>query len=337
MSVNMSALRDAANHKVAQTNTATSALSQVVVARVESFTKLSEIKPQKNGAAAVQKVGGAILGAINIGAELTNVGVAAVTNSLAAALPAFPAAHLGSFYLGIPHAHAHPPSLLPVSPVPVPLPTMGAITLGTSMQVLVGGMPAARAGDLGLAPTCGGFAPFFTVFMGSSKVLIGGMRAARQTDICTACTPSTAGVVRGLAKAMQVASKAVALAGIGASLIDAHEAGEAADTATTQAAAEEQAAAASANVLNAAAASAQLAADSVASATSVLMGTDPALPPGMTGFVMEGASNVLVAGMPLPNIPDPAQWLLKKLHAKVSAKVAAIKAKRVGGGTGCGK
>jgi uncharacterized Zn-binding protein involved in type VI secretion len=74
---------------------------------------------------------------------------------------------------------------------------MGAIMLGTSMQVLVGGMPAAHVGDLGLAPTCGGFVPYFTVVLGSSKVFIGGMRAARQTELCTTCTPSTAGVARG--------------------------------------------------------------------------------------------------------------------------------------------
>jgi hypothetical protein len=41
---------------------------------------------------------------------------------------------------------------------------MGMITLGTSMQVLVQGNPAPRAGDLGLAPTCAGIMPFYRVF-----------------------------------------------------------------------------------------------------------------------------------------------------------------------------
>jgi uncharacterized Zn-binding protein involved in type VI secretion len=337
VTVDMKALAAAAHARIVQVKAQSPAAGNVLEAREESFTKLAELKPQENPAAVVNKVGAAILGTINVGAELTNMGVAVMTNSLSAAMPAFPAAHLGSFYLGIPHAHLHPPSLVPPVPTPVPLPTMGAIMLGTSMQVLVGGMPAARVGDLGLAPTCGGFVPYFTVFLGSSKVFIGGMRAARQTDMCTACTPSTAGVARTLAKAMQIASKSVAMAGIAASVIDAHVAADAEAKATSQADAAEQSAAIGANVLNAAAASAQMAADAVASAVGALMGTDPAVPPGMVGFVTQGASNVLVSGLPMPNIPDPAQWLLKKLAGKVTAKAAALKAKRAGGGGGCGK
>jgi uncharacterized Zn-binding protein involved in type VI secretion len=313
------------------------AVNEVAAAGKESYTKLSELKPKENPAAAVNKVGSAILGTINAGAELTKAGVAALTSPLAAALPAFPAAHLGSFYLGIPHAHLHPPSLVPPAPTPVPLPTMGAIVLGTSLQVLVGGIPAARAGDLGLAPTCGGLVPYFTVFLGSSKVFIGGTRAARQSDMCTACTPSTAGVARGLARAMQVASKAVAMAGIAGNVIDAMSADEKADKATSTAEAQEQAAVSAANVAAAAASSAQMAADSVATAASAMMGTDPAIPPGMVGFVTQGASNVLVGGMPMPNIPDPAQWLLKKLHAKGKLKLDKLRAKRAGGSGGCGR
>ena len=284
----------------------------------------------------MNKVGGAILGAINIGAELTKVGVAALTNPIAAALPAFPAAHLGSFYLGIPHGHLHPPSLTPPVPTPVPLPTLGAITLGTSMQVLVGGIPAARAGDLGLAPTCGGIVPFFTVFLASSKVFIGGTRAARQSDMCTACTPSTAGVARGLAKAMQMATKGVAMAGIAASVTDAVAAHDKAEAAEVQSDAQEQSAVAAANAANAAAAAAQMAADAVATSSSALMGTDPAVPPGMIGTVMQGASNVLIGGMPMPNIPDPAQWLLKKLAGKARLKLDKMRSKKAGGGGGCG-
>jgi uncharacterized Zn-binding protein involved in type VI secretion len=340
MSVNMHALAHAAaNAVVAHGPHGAVAVVEVIEAKHKDFGDLPALQPAKNPATAVQKVGKAILGVATIGAELTNTGVAVLSDALLAALPpmpSFPAARLGSFYLGIPHAHMHPPSLLPVSPMPVPLPTMGAIAIGTCLQVTVGGVPAARAGDLGLAPTCGGFAPFFTVFTGSSKVFIGGTRAARQTDMCTACTSSTAGAARGFAKAMQSASKAVALAGIASSAIDAEQASNAADAATTQAAAQEQAALMAANALNAAAAAAALVADSVATATSVLMGTDPAVPPGMFGFVMAGAPNVLVAGLPMPNIPDPAQWLLQKLHAKCSKKWPALQGKRVGGGGGCG-
>jgi uncharacterized Zn-binding protein involved in type VI secretion len=310
-------------------------VKDAAVSGVQAVTSISEIRPLDNPARAVAQVGSAILGAANLGAELTNVGVAALTSPIAAAMPAFPAAHLGSLYLGIPHAHLHPPSVVPPSPVPVPLPSIGAITLGTSLQVLVGGLPAARVGDLGLAPTCGGFAPFFTVFMGSSKVFFGGTRAARQSDMCTACTPSTAGVARGLAKAMEVAGKTVAMASIAASATDAVHAAQAADEAASPHDAAEQAAAAAANAVNAAAASAQMAADATATALSATMGMDPAVPPGMVGFVTQGAGHVLVGGMPMPNLPDPAQWLLKKMKRKLKKLAAKHDRGKVGGGGGC--
>lgn len=321
----------------------------------------SEVQALDNPAAAVAQVGSAILAAASSGAELTDTGIAVMTSAISAVLPAFPAAHLGSMYLGIPHAHAHPPSLVPPAP-PVPLPTIGAITLGTSIQVLVEGMPSARAGDLGLAPTCGGLAPFFTVFLASSKVFFGGMRAARQTDMCTACTPSKDAATRATAAAMKGAAKAaamvnmaadalgkvVAVAGIAGSAIDAYNANQAADRAAAeadaadsdvaraeaQADAQEQGAAAAANAISAGMAAGQMAADAAASALSVTMGMDPAIPPGMIGCVTLGSSRVLVGGMPVPNIPDPAQWLLKKLAAKARPK-RRKQGKRTGAGGGC--
>jgi uncharacterized Zn-binding protein involved in type VI secretion len=241
-------------------------------------------------------------------------------------------------YLGIPHGHLHPPSLVPPAPAPIPLPTMGAITLGTCVQVLVGGMPAARVGDLGLAPTCGGLAPFFTVFLGSSKVFIGGTRAARMTDMCTACTPSTAGVARGLAKAMQTLSRATAIASIAASAGEAVKADEEADAAATAAEAQIASAMSAANAMNASMQAAQMAADAVATALSATMGTDPAVPPGMIGFVTLGVPNVLVSGMPMPNLPDPAEMLLKKLKGKFGKKKGKGETDdpaAVGGGGGC--
>lgn len=320
---------------VAQVKAQSSAVGEVGRDKKAKYEKLSKLHYEKNLPRAVKDVGDTLLGSLNIGAELTNNGVAALTSPLAAAMPAFAAAQLGSFYLGIPHAHLHPPSLVPPAPTPVPLPTMGAITLGTSVQVLVGGLPAARCGDLGMAPTCGGLAPFFTVFLGSSKVFIGGMRAARQTDMCTACTPSTAGAARGVAKALSMASKANAIAGIAASVADARNAAVDADKAQSQADAVENAAVSAANVAGAAAAAAQMAADAAATALSVAMGTDPAIPPGMTGFVTTGAANVLIGGMPLPNMPDPAHWILGKAAGRAKLKWAKLKAARAGGKGGC--
>jgi uncharacterized Zn-binding protein involved in type VI secretion len=254
--------------------------------------------PPPNPARTVQQVGAAILGATTLVSELTNTGFAMATASIAAVFPSFPAATLGSLYVGIPHAHAHPPSLIPPAP-PVPLPSIGAVTLGTCVQVLIGGMPAARAGDLGLAPTCCGFAPFFEVFLGSSKVFIGGARAARLTDISMACTKTTTGPLRGLARAMSMAGKAVAMAGIIADATDAA-------TATDSSMAEAQAIAAGMGA-------AQMAADAIATAASAAMGTDPGIPPAMPGPLMTGVPKVLIGGFPMPTLPDPAQWLFNKL------------------------
>jgi uncharacterized Zn-binding protein involved in type VI secretion len=53
----------------------------------------------------------------------------------------------------------------------------GPITGPGSATVLIGGMPAARVGDMA---TCVG--PPDTIAMGSSKVMIGGMPAARMGD-----------------------------------------------------------------------------------------------------------------------------------------------------------
>jgi len=337
MSANLSALASAAESYV---QTTVAVVSDVGQNTVDAVTSLDEVQPLEHPIDAVVQVGGALLGVVGAGAELTNAGVAALTSPLAAMLPTFPAAHLGSLYVGIPHGHIHPPSLTPPSPVPVPLPSMGPVMLGTCVQVLIAGLPAARAGDLGMAALCGGFAPYFTVAFGSSKVFIGGTRAARQLDMCTACTVSTAGVVRGLAKALQVAGQTVALAGIAQQLVAAGQAAAASDEAAqagAEADAQEQAALMGANAMGAAMSAAQMAADSAATAMSAMMGMDPGVPPGMLGFVTNGAANVQIGGMPLPNIPDPAQWLLKKLGAKAAAKWKDRNGKRVGGGGGCGR
>ena len=117
--------------------------------------------------------------------------LASATNKISAMLPSFPAATLGSTALGAPHAHvAHPPSGPPPIP-PTPLPPLGPVLLGTCLQVLINGKPAARCGDIGLNPTCCGIPPMYEIFTGSSKVFIGGARAARATfDITMHCKPS---------------------------------------------------------------------------------------------------------------------------------------------------
>jgi uncharacterized Zn-binding protein involved in type VI secretion len=325
MSVMMGALRESVSKSVAQARQAVpggiAAMGQTAQAAIQPAVDVVKnldhpLGDPPNPARAVLGVVGAVTSAMSLPMELLNTGIAAVTNVAAAFLPSFPAAQLGSLYVGAPHAHLHPPSFVPPAS-PIPLPTMGAITLGTCVKVLVGGMPAARVGDLGMAPTCGGIAPFFTVFLGSSKVFIGGARAARQTDMCTTCTPSTA---TALSK-MEVAMSTI---GMVADLTDL--------------AAEENAAMAGATALGVAMNAAQMAADAVASAMSATMGTDPAVPPALPGYIMMGAPTVLVAGVPVPATSDIAKWLKNKLKGALKALSKKGKGKQSaskGGPIGC--
>jgi uncharacterized Zn-binding protein involved in type VI secretion len=293
-----------------------------VDAAVETVSDPAKILADPIGA--VRKVSAAIDAVKGLPDKLFNdlieTGVAMATNAIAAILPAFPAAQLGSLYVGAPHAHAHPPSLIPPAP-PVPLPSMGAITLGTCIRVLVGGMPAARVGDLGMAPTCGGLAPFFTVFLGSSKVFIGGARAARMTDMCTVCSP---GQPRPPTSALSLFLAAKDLA-------DGLE--TAAETAQTDAAM------AAAQVLAASMTAAQTVADAVAAAMTAMMGSDPAIPPKLPGFIMMGAPTVLIAGVPVPATAAMAKWLKNKLKGLASKAKGALSklGKKLGGGCGCQK
>ncbi len=309
-------------------STVVETLHQTVELTVDTFKKPLP-NPAKNPARFVSQIAGDVMGALALPANLLNNGVAAATDFISDILPKFPAARLTSLYVGLPHAHSHPPSLIPPAP-PIPLPSIGLVLLGTSVKVLMGGLPAARAGDIGLAPTCCGFAPFFTIFLGSSKVFVGGMRAARMTDICTACTPSKDGATRATATAMEAAASVVGSVGgvlaMTGAIADDIDALEASDPEMAKA-----------RALSAVMTVAQLAADAVAAAATTTMGTDPAIPPALPGVLLTGAFNVLVAGMPLPNFPDPAKWLFKKLKGKFTKKKSDANPKKEGGGKGCSK
>ena len=82
---------------------------------------------------------------------------------------------------------------------------------------------------------------------------------------------------------------------------------------------------------------AQTVADAVAAALSAMMGSDPAIPPKLPGFVMMGAPTVLIAGVPVPATAEIAKWLKNKLKGAASKiKNAAGKlAKKLGGGGNC--
>ena len=272
-------------------------------------------EPPSNPVRTVVDAVGAVQGIISAPIDLMNNGFAAATAGISAALPCFPAATMGSLYIGVPHAHAHPPSLIPPAP-PVPLPSLGPIVVGCSPTVLLCGMPAARAGDLGMAPTCGGFMPAFEVVTGSSKVFIRGTRAARVLDIARACTKNPeATSLRAAVMAQLTVTNAIAMAGIAANAIDAAQNPDA-DMAAAQGRA-------------AAACAADMAAGIAAAVLSAMLGTDPGIPPGAPGMItIPGAPTVLIGGFPMINFPDPAHKILGKLKNKAKAAWGKFKGKR---------
>jgi uncharacterized Zn-binding protein involved in type VI secretion len=110
--------------------------------------------------------------------------------------PALAAARIWDLAVAPPHAHLHPPNLIPPAPL-VYLPSAGPILpipyVSGAEKVLINGVPAARCGDIGLSVWCGSLVPFYEIFFGSSNVWIQGSRAARQgldfTKHCIFSTP----------------------------------------------------------------------------------------------------------------------------------------------------
>ncbi|MEL7466872.1 MAG: toxin glutamine deamidase domain-containing protein [Pseudomonadota bacterium] len=110
--------------------------------------------------------------------------------------PALPAVRVTDQAIGLPHAHMHPPNLIPPSPTPIPLPSAGPIIpipfISGAGSVLINNLPAARCGDMGLGIWCGGYFPMYEIFLGSSSVWLEGARAARvAVDITKHCVFST--------------------------------------------------------------------------------------------------------------------------------------------------
>lgn len=273
-------------------------------------------KSPPNPARALQEGLGKVLGLVNKPADFINMGIASLTNGISKALPSFPAATLGSLVVGLPHGHPHPPSF------GVPLPPLGAIAIGCCVTVLIGGMPAARCGDLGLSPTCLGYVPGFEIFTGSSKVFIGGSRAARTLDVTMHCWPPKGWLARGAIAALtKAAMKAMAVVGKAGQV--AQVAGIAADgidaaTAEDPAVAKAHAFAAGMGIVDMAA---QAASDAAAQALSAALGKDPGVGPPM-GAITLGESSVLIGGFPMPS---GMQIAMRKL---ASAKFAPKKPKK---------
>jgi len=177
--------------------------------------------------------------------------------------------------------------------------------LGTSIKVLINGLPAARCGDIGMAVTCCGIVPAFEVKTGSSKVFIGGARAARAIDFCMECAPGS-GSMNGLAMASFAIGTVATVAG---AVADAQEAGDAI--------ADNDDALGAAKALAAQMAIAQLAVEAATMAIKAAMGKDIAVPPTQ-GLIVIGSPTVLIGGFPMIAIPDPMQKLFEKLKARLS-------------------
>jgi hypothetical protein len=137
--------------------------------------------------------GGGVLAAVGAGfAWMLRVEKFLSTPFAKIPFPGFPALRVFDLDVGLPHAHNHPPNLIPPNPVPIPLPSMGPVIpipiLSGASKTFIEKKPAARCGDLGLGIWCGGFFPMFEVFLGSASVWTEGARQARQlVDITKHC------------------------------------------------------------------------------------------------------------------------------------------------------
>lgn len=261
---------------------------------VERAKRAEQAERPPNPARTLQQGIGAVMAVISKPTDLINEGIASLTNGISKALPSFPAATLGSLVIGLPHGHPHPPTF------GVPIPPIGMVTAGCCVSVLIGGLPAARCGDIGLSPTCLGYTPGFEIFTGSSKVFIGGARAARAIDVTMHCWPPKGWMARGAIaaltkaamvgmKVMDVAGKVALGAGIVADLQDA-----------AVASAEGDAAMAAASAMSAGMAAAQAVADAVSAALGAVLGKDPGVGPPV-GAITMGATHVLIGGFPMPS------------------------------------
>lgn len=254
-----------------------------------------------NPARDVQEFVGNAISVVSAPVDALNLGVAKATLAFVQMLPKFPAARLfGDIVFGWPHAHSHPPNLIPPAP-PIPLPSVGPVICAGAVSVLINGLPSARVGDLGFGVWCGGFFPIFEIQTGSSHVFIGGARPARMLiDFTRHCLPGKPGFNK-LGAAMMLFSAGMGALGVASSLIDKGHAEAAAEEAPTAEEAMAASAQSAAMGLGAAVGAAQTVMDVAAAALSMMMGKDPAIPPGIPiGNFITGSPNVLIGGFPMP-------------------------------------
>ncbi|CAM2171761.1 DUF6531 domain-containing protein [Paraburkholderia sacchari] len=260
-------------------NTQVDALASAVNAGAQPFQTLGD--PKANTLDRITNVVNGTLGSLGALDQLLNTGMALIPG--ANLMPGMPAAFIGVPHLGVPHAHAHPPSN------GVPMPSLGETIGSGCLSVLYGGMPAARVLDVGMAPTCGGLAPIFEICTGSSNTFIGGARAARMAiDLTRHCNPlgvsgkhhaAEEAEKSAFKRGLHIAGMAAPLGAGGLTAVDQGVDGKGAQAAMT---------------------AAQTAADAVAMALGNLMGKDPGVEPGM-GTLLIGNPSVLIGGFPMPD------------------------------------
>ncbi|MBK9753415.1 MAG: PAAR domain-containing protein [Nannocystis sp.] len=248
------------------------------------------------------RVGGGLLGIVSTPGDLLDTVIAFEMKSISAAIE-WPAATDGTVHLGLTHSHLR-------GGVPTPaLPSIGPVSLGTCLSVLIHGLPAARVGDLGTALSCGTFTPPYEITTGSSKVFISGARAARVFDLTRHCgTIDLKAAVPSLAKlAIEVVtSTAMDTVGIRSEQLAARASHERSEYAAEDAAAEPDTARAATlaadsrgHALAASLHGSQATANTVAMFARLLVGKDPGLPQCI-GALTTGHADVLIGGFPVP-------------------------------------
>ncbi|PYJ71652.1 MAG: type IV secretion protein Rhs, partial [Verrucomicrobia bacterium] len=131
----------------------------------------------KESQASGQEGGGGFLAAMGEASMSLEAAGGSLVSGIAAVLPAFPAARFTDLSLNIMHGHPHPPTF--GTPLPSTGPVLSIPILSTASSVLINGLTAARAGDMGIAAWCGGYFPMYEIFTGSSNVYIESSRASR--------------------------------------------------------------------------------------------------------------------------------------------------------------
>ncbi len=229
--------------------------------------------------------------------DALTVATAVLTTKLSAACESSAATTL-SVHLGNPHMHNHPPL--------IPLPSIGPVLLGNCVSVLIGGWPAARVDDFGVAISCCTLSPPFQITSGSSKVYIGGKRAARVGDFTKHCqkaskvTPVWEVFIQALPTAAAIALSHTERKRHARDRQEASEAAANAVNGSQQALASTLAAESKGHALAAETQGQQAIHNVAALAASVLMGKDPSTIP-CYGALLTGDPTVVIGGFPLPS------------------------------------